>query len=108
LSTSGIPQIVTRVKELATEIAEDIEPLGIIVTKYQANSTVHNNTIKRLQGSKDASLFETRIRQANQIAAAAEFQPYKRTLKQKYGANPNGLADTFVELANEVIRKLES
>jgi chromosome partitioning protein len=108
LSTYGIPQIVTRVREFATEIAEDIEPLGIIVTKYQANSTVHNNTIKRLQGSKDASLFETRIRQANQIAAAAEFQPYKRTLKQKYGANPNGLADTFVELANEVIRKLES
>jgi chromosome partitioning protein len=107
LSTYGIPQIVTRVTEFATEIAEDIEPLGIIVTKYQVNSTVHNNTIKRLQGSKDAPLFQTRIRQANQVAAAAEFQPYKRTLKQKYGANPNGLADSFVELADEIIKKLE-
>jgi chromosome partitioning protein len=108
LSTYGIPQIVTRVAEFAAEIAEDIEPLGIIVTKYQTNSTVHNNTVKRLQGSKDAPLFHTKIRQANQIAAAAEFQPYKRTLKQKYGANPNGLADTFVELADEIIKKLDS
>jgi chromosome partitioning protein len=108
LSTYGIPQIVTRVTDFASEIAEDIEPLGIVVTKYQANSAVHNNTVKRLQSSKDAPLFETRIRQANQVAAAAEFQPYKRTLKQKYGAKPNGLADDFVDLAGEIIKRLES
>src|SRR2546422_7731542 len=35
LSTYGIPQIVTRVREFSDEIAETIEPLGIIVTKYQ-------------------------------------------------------------------------
>jgi chromosome partitioning protein len=108
LSTYGIPQIVTRVTDFANEIAEDIEPFGIVVTKYQANSTVHNNTIKRLQASKDAPLFETRVRQANQVAAAAEFQPYKRTLKQKYGPNPSGLADVFVDLAAEIVKKLES
>lgn len=108
LSTYGIPQIVTRVTDFATEIAEDIEPLGIVVTKYQSNSTVHNTTIKRLQSSKEAPLFDTRIRQANQVAAAAEFQPYTRTLKQKYGAKPNGLADDFTDLAGEIIRRLES
>lgn len=108
LSTYGIPQIVTRVTDFASEIAEDIEPLGIVITKYQSNSSVHNNTIKRLQSSKDAPLFDTRIRQANQVAAAAEFQPYKRTLKQKYGAKPNGLADDFVDLAGEIMKRLES
>jgi chromosome partitioning protein len=108
LSTYGIPQIVTRVTDFASEIAEEIEPLGILVTKYQSSSTVHNNTIKRLQSSKEAPLFETKIRQANQVAAAAEFQPYMRTLKQKYGAKPNGLADDFVELAGEIINRLES
>ncbi len=108
LSTYGIPQIVTRVKEFSSEIAEEIEPLGIIVTKYQENSTVHNNTLRRLQTSRDAPVLRTRIRQANQVAAAAEFQSYGRTLKQKYGANPNGLADTFVELAEELLEKLEA
>jgi chromosome partitioning protein len=35
LSTYGIPQIVKRVREFSEEIAETVEPLGIIVTKYQ-------------------------------------------------------------------------
>ena len=36
LSTYGIPQILKRVSQFSGEIAENIEPLGIIVTKYQA------------------------------------------------------------------------
>ena len=107
LSTYGIPQIVTRVSEFAEEIAEEIEPLGIIITKYQTNSTVHNNVTKGLRASKDAPVFKTIIRQANQIAAAAEYSSYGRTLKQKYGADPNGLASTYVDLAQEILDKLE-
>ncbi len=34
LSTYGIPQIVTRVRDFADEIGESIEPLGIVVTKF--------------------------------------------------------------------------
>jgi chromosome partitioning protein len=108
LSTYGIPQIVTRVREFAEEIAEEIEPLGIIVSKYQANSTVHNNMLKRLRAGKDAPVFDTIIRQANQIAAAAEFSSHWRTLKQKYGSKPNGLADTYVDLCQEILTKLEA
>jgi chromosome partitioning protein len=43
LSIYGIPQIVTRVGDFSKAISEEIEPLGIVATKYQANSTVHNN-----------------------------------------------------------------
>lgn len=107
LSTYGIPQIATRVAEFSSEIAEDIDPLGVIVTKYQANSTVHNNVLKNLRASKDAPVFETIIRQANQVAAAAEYSPYKRTLKQKYGSDPAGLASTYARLAKELMVKLE-
>ena len=106
LSTYGIPQIVKRVREFSDEIAEPIEPLGIIVTKYQANSTVHNNVLRSLRASNDAPVFETVIPQANQIAAAAEHHEYSRTFKQKYGYA--GLAEKYPALAREVLDGLES
>ena len=51
-------------------------------------------------------MFDTMIRQANQIAAAAEYAPgSRRTLKQKYGYND--LAERYVDLAKEVIEVAE-
>ena len=104
LSTYGIPQILSRVKQFSDEIAESIEPLGIVVTKYQANSTVHKNTVARLRAKRDPTVFDTIIRQANDYAAAAEYGR-ERTLKQKWG--PGDLADSFEALAKEVLSKLE-
>lgn len=104
LSTYGIPQITARVQEFSEEIAETIEPLGVIVTKYQAISTVHQNGIKQLKAEKYAPLFKTVIRQANQLAAAAEHQGGKRTLRQKYSSE---LAGSYIELAKEIWAKLE-
>ncbi len=108
LSTYGIPQIVTRIGDFSKEIAEEIEPLGIIVTKYQANSNVHNTVLKNLRAAGDAPVFDTVIRQANQVAAAAEHLGYQRTLKQKYGAEPNGLATPYRQLSKEILTKLEA
>ncbi len=105
LSTYGIPQIVTRVREFSDEIAETIDPLGIVVTKHQANSSVHANVLRTLQAGKDAPVFDTIIPQANDIAGAAEHQSHSRTLKQKYGYR--GLADCYRSLAEEIIARLE-
>ncbi|MEO1242499.1 MAG: ParA family protein [Pseudomonadota bacterium] len=105
LSTYGIPQIVTRVGEFSQEIAESIEPLGIIITKFQAISTVHANVVRGLQSTKDAPVFETIIPQANDIAAAAEYTVSSRTLKQKYGYK--GLVNVYHNLAVEVLEKLK-
>ena len=104
LSTYGIPQIMSRVKQFADEIAETIEPFGIVITKYQSNSNVHRNTEDRLRSKKSPSVFGTIIPQANQFAAAAEYGE-KMTLKQKWGYS--GLADSFEALAKEVFSKLE-
>ena len=105
LSTYGIPQIQTRVEQFAQEIGEEIEPLGIVASKFQANSTVHRNTLRRLQrNGKLPSVFETVIPQANRIAEAAEHEG-RRTLKQKWGYQ--GLAEKFERLTIEVINKLE-
>lgn len=106
LSTYGIPQIVTRIGEFSKAISESIEPLGIVATKYQANSTVHNTVLKQLQDDeKIPVVFESIIRQANSVAAAAEFQTYQRTLKQKYGSE---LAGQYSDLATEIWTELES
>ena len=83
LSTYGIPQIVQRVAEFANEIHEPIEPLGILLTKYQASSTVHQ-TQKRILEAGEIPVFKTKIPQGNSIAAGAEFRSVG-TLRQKWG-----------------------
>ena len=105
LSTYGIPQIMTRVRAFSSEIVETIEPLGIVITKYQANSTVHNHTIRRLNSTGNPRVLETIIPQANQFSAAAEYGS-NMTLKQKWGYH--GLAETYESLTREVLQRLES
>ena len=104
LSTYGIPQIVQRVRAFSEEITESIDPLGIVVTKYQVQSTVHVTTLHRLRSNGDAPVFQTLIRQSNSIASAAEHTT-ERTLRQKYGYG--GLADDYRALADEVLNTLE-
>lgn len=104
LSTYGIPQILTRVEKFAEEIAEDIEPLGIVITKYQANSTVHRNTADRLYARGVPHVFDTIIPQANQFSSAAEFGT-TMTLKQKWGYQ--NLAETLKDVTEEVVSRLE-
>jgi chromosome partitioning protein len=104
LSTYGIPQIVKRVSSFSKEIGEDIEPLGILISKYQENSTVHVNVSRDLRRRNDPPVFDTVIRQSNQIAAAAEMQSGRRTLKQKYGYGD--LATRYVEFARELLDML--
>lgn len=105
LSTYGIPQIVRRVGNFSKEIGETIKPLGIVITKYQENSTIHVNVSRDLRRRDDPPVFDTMIRQANQIAAAAEIQNEQRTLKQKYGYGDD-LAMRYITLADELLDKL--
>jgi len=104
LSTYGIPQIARRVADFARELNEDIEPYGIIITKYRAASTLHVNTIARLQADaedgKNPPVFETLVPEGNAIAAAAEFTD-RGTLRQKYAYQ--GGYETFERLADEVV-----
>ncbi len=105
LSTYGIPQIMKRVKEFSTEIVEDIQPFGIVVSKYREQSTVHKNVIKQLRDKNYAQVFNTFIKENNQIASAAEYNSGQITLKQKYGYD--GSADAYEALAKEILKVLE-
>ena len=104
LSTYGIPQIISRVAAFADAIGENIEPLGIIISKYDSRSTVHANMVPRLRTTEDVPVFTTKIPLSNQIAAAAEFTPVS-TLRQKYGYQ--GQYDAYHALTKEIMEATE-
>ncbi len=101
LSTYGVPQIVTRVAEFSKAIGEPIEPLGVVVSKYRAQSSVHNRTLHQLRTKKDAPVFKTLIPENNQIAGSAE-RTAPSTLRQKYGYT--GQFDRFNDLTKEIVK----
>lgn len=104
LSTYGIPQIIKRVREFSETIGEDIAPLGILVSKYREQSTVHKNQVRLLGAGRDAPMFETIIPETNDIAAAAEYKAVS-TLRQKWGYG--GQFARYRSLAEEILMKVQ-
>jgi chromosome partitioning protein len=108
LSTYGIPQIIRRVQAFADEINEDTPPVGIVITKYQANSTMHVNIDDRLRSEaeegKGPRVFDTIIPQGNAIATSAEFTE-RGTLRQKYSYQ--GGYEAFRDLTDEIVKAME-
>lgn len=100
LSTYGIPQIITRISKFGKTIGETIQPFGIVISKYREQSTVHRNTLSRLRGSANPPVFETVIKENDQIAGSAEFKDVS-TLRQKYGYQ--GQFNSYLALANEIV-----
>ncbi|UOQ83409.1 ParA family protein [Gracilibacillus salinarum] len=105
LSTYGIPQIISRIRSFSETIGEEIEPLGIVITKFRHQSTMHKQTIQQLKREKDARLFDTIFPENNQIASAAEYH-YFATLRQKWGYQ--GQYDQFCLLAREILARYEA
>ncbi|MFJ4768647.1 AAA family ATPase [Streptomyces uncialis] len=105
LSTYGIPQIQQRVKAFADGLGETITEIGIIVTKFRKASTVHTNTVRRLNDDPQLPVvLSSYIPEANQIAASAEHVSAS-TLRQKYGYQ--GQHDIFRALTKEFISLVE-
>ena len=100
LSTYGIPQIVRRVGQFSEAIAEEIEPLGIVVTKFQAQMPLHVRTVAALRRGRDADVFKTVIPQRQEIAEAAEYTAVS-TLRQKWGYR--GEYRAFEALTKEIM-----
>ncbi|WP_279106349.1 ParA family protein [Gordonia paraffinivorans] len=105
LSTYGIPQIQSRVRKIGEEIGRSIVELGVVITKYKANSAVHRSTTKRLHRDPTIQhVLPSYINEANSVAAAAEFAPYG-TLKVKYGNQ--GQFDQFRALTMDVMTEAQ-
>jgi chromosome partitioning protein len=105
LSTYGIPQIQRRVREFAESLGETISELGVIVSKYRVASSVHRNTVQRMEEDENLPVvFSSYVPEGNQIAQSAEFVDYG-TLRQKYGYQ--GQFETFQALTKEFIDAAE-
>lgn len=106
MSTYGIDQIQRHIAEFAEDIDQTIDELGIIVSKYQANSTVHVNTVNRLRRKKGyPPVFSTVIPQSNAIAEAAD-SVGRGTLRQKWGYQ--GQFNALHDLAKEFKAAVEA
>lgn len=102
LSTYGIPQIVKRIAQFSETIGENIEPYGIVISKYRQQSTTHQNTLRQMRRKSDAPVFETIIPENDKAADAAEFKPIS-TLRQKWGYR--GQFDLYKTLTGEIIER---
>lgn len=103
LSTYGIPQIISRVNKFSKELEKEIKPLGIVITKYREQSTLHKRTVKELRKERDCRVFETIFKENDNIANAAEYIN-KSTMRQKWGYK--GQVDNFKLLAEEIMRAM--
>ncbi|WP_045824092.1 ParA family protein [Williamsia herbipolensis] len=100
LSTYGIPQVQTYIGRFGDEIGRRLVELGVVITKYKANSAVHRDTVTRLR--RDPSIQNVLpgyLGEANAIVAAAAFAEYP-TLRAKYGRTQ---FDQFRELAGTIL-----
>lgn len=103
LSTYGIKQIIDRVKEFSEVVGKTIELLGILATKYRAQSPVHNNQLHILKRSTEAPLFDTVVPENSDIAAAAEYKSVS-TMRQKWGYR--GQFDIYRALTREILDRV--
>ena len=101
LSTYGIPQIINRVSDFSGNIGEEIEVMGIVITKYRAQSGLHRNTVETLRRGK-IHVFENIIPERQEIAGSAEFMGTS-TLRQKYGYH--GEFDSYKNLTSEIMNR---
>lgn len=85
LSTYGIPQIQQRIRAFASDAGTSIAEVGIVVNKFRQASVVHQTNDRLLRSAPELpQVFSTVIPEANQVAAAAEYNTCS-TLRQKYG-----------------------
>ncbi|WP_072804245.1 ParA family protein [Rhodococcoides yunnanense] len=106
LSTYGIPQIQTRIKEFGEELGRSIVELGLVITKYKSNSSIHRTTIRNLRRDQHIqNVLPVYLAESNSIAASAQFEPYG-TLKGKYGNA--GQFDQLREITKNIMTEAEA
>jgi chromosome partitioning protein len=120
LSTYGIPQITDRISKVSENIktinrAYDINPLGIVITKFRIQSRMHRETkedlILRSKLSKNdkrhvPDVFEAYVKETNDISEATDFDRPISTLKQKYSNNQE-VYDAYESITNEFMRRVK-
>lgn len=107
LSTYGIPQILNRIGEFSRQKRIRVDAKGIIVSKYRAQSGLHNSKLQQLR--QDAAtgklppILMPIVPEATHIAESPDYTAAVSTLRQKYGYGKN--YETYSALALEFMRR---
>lgn len=93
LSTYGIDQIINRVAAFSKAKGIQVPPIGILVSKFRAQSNLHISKLNELRTRASTGnlppVFNTVIPEAARIAESADFSAPVSTLRQKYGYGNN-------------------
>lgn len=107
LSTYGIPQIISRVEKLKKRTGIGIDPLGIVVSKFRVQSTVHQSQLGLLRAQAGEvgyrRVFATVISENNRAAAVMDFGHSFDRLEDKYGYSYQKPYSEYKSLAEEVL-----
>jgi chromosome partitioning protein len=100
LSTYGMPQIVRSIHDFARQRSLRIRCLGLVVTKFDPRSSVHNLNVQALparfekafqdRGLPPARFFATRMPLSNTYAEATEVTKEPSTFREKWGYSSAG------------------
>ncbi|WP_291424344.1 ParA family protein [Deinococcus sp.] len=115
LSTYGIPQIASKIDELRRDRDLKIQCLGVVVTKFQSNSSQHKFGLQRLPDDLKAAfarttektppILQTVMPQTNASAEATVFEREVRNYPAKYGSGQVGGKAAYrygLDLADEI------
>jgi chromosome partitioning protein len=105
LSTYGIPQILGRIGNFKKETGVGIEPIGIVISMYRAQSRLHDTVIPDLRGraarKEYPRIFDTIVPLTVRTAEAADYYASVNTLRQKYGSGR--VYENYNELTRELL-----
>lgn len=106
VSSYGIVQMNKAVKEFSIESRRKIRQLGVLISMFR-EINVHRNYRDLIKGLPDVRVFRTIIRQRATVTESMDYYSHVRTLTQKYGAQPNGIADDYAEFTDEVLGRCQ-
>jgi chromosome partitioning protein len=106
LSTLGVPLVLDRMADFALRAQHEIFGLGIVVSRFRANSRLHRSTVLSMR--RDAipgihpPIFNSIINEDIEVAEAADIEEQVTNLRQKFGgSNPHR---QFSALTDEYLR----
>lgn len=106
VSTYGIMTMNKVINNFSKECRREIEQLGVLVSMYR-EIHAHQLYLNTIKAQPNVNLFKTIIRLRAKVTEAMDYDAPVNTLKQKYGYEPNGIAEDYRKLTKEVINRCQ-
>lgn len=106
ISSYGIVMMNRTVSKFSKECRRNIKQLGVLISMFR-EINVHRTYRDIIKAMSDVRTFDTIIRLRATVTASIDYYNRVTSLKQKYGSEPNGIAEDYAELTEEVIHRCQ-